>query len=93
MPEAPDEEAKPARRRSTVREKVTFYSDNEAAPAARAEQPAPVETPAAAAPAEQAPVAEEPAQDSSEEPAPAPAPEADKPRRAGWWSRRFGSGN
>ena len=93
MPEAPDEEAKPARRRSTVREKVTFYSDNEAAPAAQAEQPAPVETPAAAAPAEQAPVAEEPAQDSSEEPAPAPAPEADKPRRAGWWSRRFGSGN
>jgi ribonuclease E len=75
---APDpaatEAEKAARRRSTVREKVTFL----------AEAP-----PAAAAPANVSP---------SEAPAPSPAtepsatePAADgQPRRAGWWSRRFG---
>jgi len=82
---APDETAqenaqeaeRAARRRSTVREKVSFLVDA---------QPA-------AAPA---------VQHSQPEPAPAPAPaepaavpeattEA-QPRRAGWWSRRFGSG-
>jgi ribonuclease E len=67
-----------ARRRSTVREKVSFLtsapsepapavSHSEAEPAATAPAPAPVE------------------------PAPAAASEA-APRKAGWWSRRFGSG-
>ena len=65
-----------ARRRSTVREKVSFASSAAAEPA-----PAPVsysEPEPAAAPA--------PA-----EPAPAAASEA-APRKAGWWSRRFGNG-
>ncbi len=74
---AATEAEKAARRRSTVREKVTFL----------AEVP-----PAAAAPADTSP---------SEPPAPSPAPEEqpaeeqaadDQPRRAGWWSRRFGGG-
>jgi len=68
---------KAARRRSTVREKVSFLSSSPSEPA----------TPVAAAP--------EPATQS--EPAPEPAPEAATetpaaPRRAGWWSRRFGGG-
>jgi ribonuclease E len=70
------EAEKAARRRSTVREKVTFLVE---AP------------PATAAPANASP---------AEQPAPSPAPEqsaeengADgQPRRAGWWSRRFGGG-
>jgi ribonuclease E len=68
-----------ARRRSTVREKVNFGSSD----------PKPeVSTPLATEPAAQQP-----------EPAPAPAPQAaaepapDAPRRAGWWSRRFGGGS
>ena len=72
---APEESAqeKAARRRSTVREKVSFASS------------APAETPP--------PVAH-----SVPEPAPAApeaAPEANdetQPRKAGWWSRRFGGG-
>jgi ribonuclease E len=73
---AASEAEKAARRRSTVREKVTFL----------AEAP-----PAASAPANVSP---------SEPPAPSPAPQSaeehagadGQPRRAGWWSRRFGGG-
>jgi ribonuclease E len=66
------ESEKPAPRRSTVREKVSF---------------APSGAPPSAAPA---PVAH-----STPEPAPAAEPAASaeaQPRKAGWWSRRFGSG-
>jgi ribonuclease E len=72
------EAEKAARRRSTVREKVTFL----------AEAP-----PATAAPANASP---------AEPPSPAPGQSAQEhaeehgadgqPRRAGWWSRRFGGG-
>ncbi|MBB4367860.1 ribonuclease E [Bradyrhizobium sp. cir1] len=66
-----------ARRRSTVREKVSFLLNSPSEPA----------TPVAEAPQPVAPPA----------PAPEPAPEAASetpaaPRRAGWWSRRFGGG-
>ena len=68
----------PRRRRSTVREKVSFLVDAQpdAAPAVQHSQPEPTATPAPA------------------EPAPAAAETTDEtqPRRAGWWSRRFGSG-
>jgi ribonuclease E len=67
-----------ARRRSTVREKVSFLTSApaEPAPAAIESAPEPV-APAAPAPAEPA--------------APAASVES-APRKAGWWSRRFGSG-
>ncbi|MDH2403214.1 Rne/Rng family ribonuclease [Bradyrhizobium sp. SSUT18] len=76
-PAAADEEPaddKAARRRSTVREKVSFLSSSQSEPAAQTIEP--VAPPA---------------------PAPEPAPEAASetsaaPRRAGWWSRRFGGG-
>jgi ribonuclease E len=67
-----------ARRRSTVREKVSFLVEARPDPA-----PAPVNHNPP-----QPSVAPAPAQ-------PAPEPEAaddGQPRRAGWWSRRFGSG-
>jgi ribonuclease E len=74
---AAEETEKPAARRSTVREKVSFGSTSS--------------TPAADTPA---PVAH-----SAPEPAPAAEPvptssdaSADQPRKAGWWSRRFGGG-
>lgn len=74
---APEDEAgdKAARRRSTVREKVSFVLNSQPEPA----MPAAQATEAIAAPA------------------PEPAPEAASetpaaPRRAGWWSRRFGGG-
>lgn len=74
---AEDEPAddKAARRRSTVREKVSFLSSSQPEPAAPVAQ---TSEPAAA-------------------PAPEPAPQATSktsaaPRRAGWWSRRFGGG-
>jgi ribonuclease E len=72
---AHDETAEPekaARRRSTVREKVSF-AQPEPAPAAQAqpEPPAPAEP-------------EQAAEDATTE--------APQPRRAGWWSRRFGNG-
>jgi ribonuclease E len=73
---AQDAERAAARRRSTVREKVSFMT---------AAQP---EAQASAAPA--------PVQSPTPEPAPQPAPEpaaSEQPRRAGWWSRAFGSGN
>ncbi len=78
--ESAQEAEKAARRRSTVREKVSFLVD------ARPEPQAPV----APAPPETNIQPQPPA------PAPQPAPEAAaeaQPRRAGWWSRRFGNGN
>jgi ribonuclease E len=65
-----------ARRRSTVREKVSFLSSAQADPAPAASN-APEEPVAPSAPA--------PA-----EPAPA-ATDDGAPRKAGWWSRRFGN--
>src|SRR6185295_6925471 len=64
-----------ARRRSTVREKVSFMTSApaESAPSVSDTAPEPIAPPAA-------------------EPA-APATSGDAaPRKAGWWSRRFGSG-
>ncbi|MCK1654186.1 Rne/Rng family ribonuclease [Bradyrhizobium sp. 149] len=78
-PAAADEERaddKAARRRSTVREKVSFLSGSQSEPAPVTQAAEPVVPPA---------------------PAPKPAPTAASetptaPRRAGWWSRRFGGG-
>ena len=65
-----------ARRRSTVREKVSFLTNAQpdlAAPASRGQpEPAPAPTPA-----------ERPASEATID---------NQPRRAGWWSRRFGNG-
>jgi ribonuclease E len=72
--EAAQEAEKAARRRSTVREKVSFGTNS-----APSEAPAPVT---------QAP---EPAAGSSAEPA-AESNGESQPRKAGWWSRRFGGG-
>lgn len=67
---------KAARRRSTVREKVSFLSSSQSEPAPVAQAAEPVAPPAPAP-----------------EPAPAAASETSAaPRRAGWWSRRFGGG-
>jgi ribonuclease E len=79
-PAASAEQPEKAPRRSTVREKVSFLSpaEPEAAPASETTseaQPAPT-------PAEVAPTAEPAAEASAETSA---------PRRAGWWSRRFGN--
>ena len=66
-----------ARRRSTVREKVSFLTSAQSEPApAVSHREAEPATPPAPAPAE---------------PTPAAAEEA-APRKAGWWSRRFGGG-
>ncbi len=63
------------RRRSTVREKVSFFSPSESDAAAGAPQSAPDSTA------------------STEVSAPQPANGGEEqPRRAGWWSRRFGNG-
>jgi ribonuclease E len=72
---AQETEKAAARRRSTVREKVSFLVDSAPAATAPADHSQP-ESPAAAAPAEPAPEATSDAQ----------------PRKAGWWSRRFGGG-
>jgi ribonuclease E len=66
-----------ARRRSTVREKVSFMTNApaEPAPSVSHSAPEPVESPAPA----------------PSEPAPATSDDG-APRKAGWWSRRFGSG-
>jgi ribonuclease E len=72
--ETAQEAERAARRRSTVREKVSFLADTQpdaAAPVNRS-QPEP------SAPA--------PAESSSS------ATDDTEPRRAGWWSRRFGNG-
>ncbi|WP_283814443.1 ribonuclease E/G [Bradyrhizobium commune] len=75
--EEPAVDEKAARRRSTVREKVSFLSSSPSEPAAPiASAPEPVAAPATAP--EAAPEA------ATETPA--------APRRAGWWSRRFGGG-
>jgi len=74
--ETAQEAERAARRRSTVREKVSFLVDTQpdaaAAPVDRSE-PEPSTAPA-------------PAQPASE------ATTDTQPRRAGWWSRRFGNG-
>ena len=72
-PAAEPESERPAARRSTVREKVSF-----GAPAA--------DTPA--------PVAHSTPDPSPASPEPAPASDTSdsQPRKAGWWSRRFGGG-
>jgi ribonuclease E len=71
--ESVQEAERAARRRSTVREKVSFLAEAQApeAPPASPSQPS-----RAAAPAE-------PAQEATSD---------NQPRRAGWWSRRFGGG-
>jgi ribonuclease E len=76
--ETAQEAERAARRRSTVREKVSFLVDSQpdaAAPVSRS-QPEPSPT-AAPTPAE--PASETTTTDT-------------QPRRAGWWSRRFGNG-
>jgi ribonuclease E len=72
---AQEAERAAARRRSTVREKVSFMAN--------------------AQPDAAAPVSHNPPQPPTAAPTPAePASEAieGQPRRAGWWSRRFGNG-
>jgi ribonuclease E len=81
--EAAHESDKAARRRSTVREKVSFLAD---APAAAAAPPHTAEAVADQVHAEPAAAAPAPA-----EPATETTTEA-QPRKAGWWSRRFGNG-
>jgi ribonuclease E len=73
-PEEPAHESeKAARRRSTVREKVSFASS------------APSETPA--------PIAHQAPDPAASAPEPAAETNAEaQPRKAGWWSRRFGGG-
>ena len=73
---AQEAERAAARRRSTVREKVSFLADPQPAAAAPS---ASIGQPAEPAPA---PAPVRPAETSTEPP----------PRRAGWWSRRFGGG-
>jgi ribonuclease E len=74
--EAAQEADRAARRRSTVREKVSFLVNAQPEATASASiDHSPPEPPAPAAPG----------------PAPA-ADEASQPRKAGWWSRRFGNG-
>ena len=72
-----DAEPAAARRRSTVREKVSFGTSAPVEPAPSISQSAP-EPDVSPAPA-------------PSEPVPATSEEA-APRKAGWWSRRFGSG-
>jgi ribonuclease E len=76
--ETAQEAERAARRRSTVREKVSFLVDAQpdAAPSAGHSQPEPSPAPA--------PAPEVPASEAANE---------TQPRRAGWWSRRFGNGN
>ncbi|HET7023481.1 MAG TPA: Rne/Rng family ribonuclease [Xanthobacteraceae bacterium] len=74
--ETAQEAERAARRRSTVREKVSFLIDapRDAAPPVTPSQPEPAAPPAPAA---------QPASETTTD---------TQPRRAGWWSRRFGSG-
>jgi ribonuclease E len=67
-----------ARRRSTVREKVSFVLEGQPA-----STPAVVPASGQSVPPTSAPEQELPAQETESSP---------QPRRAGWWSRRFGSG-
>jgi ribonuclease E len=72
--ETAQEAERAARRRSTVREKVSFMVDapRDAAPLVTPSQPEPAASPAA-----------QPASEVTTD---------SQPRRAGWWSRRFGGG-
>ena len=85
---APEETAqeaeRAARRRSTVREKVSFLvnAQPEATTPVVHSQPEPSAPAAPAAPASEASTSETPAPETADT----------QPRRAGWWSRRFGSG-
>jgi ribonuclease E len=77
--ESAQEAERTARRRSTVREKVSFLVDAKsetAAAPANSDQPEPSSVTSSPAPAE---------------PASGPTDNG-QPRRAGWWSRRFGGG-
>jgi ribonuclease E len=79
--ETAQEAERAARRRSTVREKVSFLADAQPAAAAPVTQSQPEphgepESPATPAPAQ-------PASETTSD---------TQPRRAGWWSRRFGNG-
>jgi ribonuclease E len=93
QPEAPastseetaQEAERAARRRSTVREKVSFLVNTQP----EATTPVTHSQPEPSAPA--APAAA-PASEASSSEAPAPEATDTQPRRAGWWSRRFGSG-
>jgi ribonuclease E len=82
--ETAQEAERAARRRSTVREKVSFLvnAQPEATTPPIASPPEPPAPPAPAAPASEAPASEAPASGATDT----------QPRRAGWWSRRFGSG-
>jgi ribonuclease E len=73
--ETAQEAERAARRRSTVREKVSFLVEAQPDAAASVNRGQP-EPSAAPAPSETAPEATDDGQ----------------PRRAGWWSRRFGNG-
>ncbi|HEV7881315.1 ribonuclease E/G, partial [Bradyrhizobium sp.] len=73
--ETAQEAERAARRRSTVREKVSFAVNAQPSEAAMADGAAQSEPPA--------PAPEQPASE---------AETATQPRRAGWWSRRFGNG-
>ena len=77
--ETAQEAERAARRRSTVREKVSFLADTQpsAAPPASDNQPEPSPAPAPA------PAQHQPASETTTD---------TQPRRAGWWSRRFGGG-
>jgi ribonuclease E len=75
--ETAQEAERAARRRSTVREKVSFLVDAQPAAATPSASPSPPEPAASPAPAEQ------PSSDTTTD---------TQPRRAGWWSRRFGNG-
>jgi ribonuclease E len=75
--EAQEAEKAAARRRSTVREKVSFLVNAQPEPAPPSK------------------IHPEPAPSPGPEPVPQPASETTpevQPRRAGWWSRRFGGG-
>ncbi|WP_410051229.1 Rne/Rng family ribonuclease [Bradyrhizobium sp. SZCCHNR1011] len=83
--EAPKTESEKTPRRSTVREKVSFLTEPRPEGAVSAVNVAESSAPTPAADvAASGPVASEPAATDSSSPA--------APRRAGWWSRRFGGG-
>jgi ribonuclease E len=77
---AQEAERAAARRRSTVREKVSFLVEAQPASPSPAGQSQPAEPAPAPGPA---PAPAEPAAETTTDA---------QPRRAGWWSRRFGNG-
>ncbi|PYF03572.1 RNAse E [Rhodopseudomonas faecalis] len=92
--EANGHDSKPARRRSTVREKVSFASAPAVAePQLAIDAPtAPAEPSVEAAVAQAPEVTAEPVAPSADTTEQPPAPQPVQPRRIGWWSRRFGGG-